>query len=302
MTDDPIAAGSAAESLMATHPVSPQWKLVMLRFFRHRMAVFSLVLLGVLAVASYGANFFAPASPTEQDLSLGSTPPSSAHWFGTDVLGRDQLSRMMFAGRITLTIGLAVAILATVIGTVLGSLAGYWRGKVDMIIARSTDVFLVLPAIAVLAVALGGRKNDITLIIIFVAAFSWMTTARVVRGIIFSLREREFIDAARVSGDSSFRIIVRHMLPNMVGPIVVNVTLGVAIAIIIESTLSFLGFGVQPPQASWGSLLSDARALIRTDKSYLVYIPGALIVLTVLAINFIGDGLRDAFDPQSEKH
>ena len=270
------------------------------RFLRRRIAVVSVFLFAVLMVGCFGAHWLAPYDQNEQDLLLGSVGPSLRHWFGTDDLGRDQLTEIMFAGRISLKIGLAVAFISTVVGTLLGVLAGFFGRAADQLLMRLTDLFLVVPAIAVLGIAIVKFGNDSTTIVLGLAGLSWMYVARVVRGEVLSIKEREFIDAARVSGASSSRIIAHHILPNAVGPILVNATLGVASAIVTESTLSFLGFGVQPPTTSWGRMLSDARGTVGTPKAYLIYFPSLALLLTVMSVNFIADGLRGTFDPQSE--
>ncbi len=179
-------------------------------------------------------------------------PPSTTHWFGTDSIGRDELTEVLYAGQASLSIGLAVAFLATIVGATVGSLAGYYRGWADQLVMRVTDLFLVIPQLVVLAIALKVFGQTIAMISIILAALFWMYIARVVRGQVLSIREKEFVEAARASGASPVRIIVRHIFPNIAGPIMVNATLAVAGAIIAESTLSFLGFGVQPPATSWG--------------------------------------------------
>ena len=276
-----------------------EWSTVSRRFLKRRIAVISVLVLAVVMGGCFGAHWLAPYDQNEQDLVLGPVGPSLRHWFGTDELGRDQLTEIMFAGRISLTIGLAVAFITTVVGTLLGALAGFFGRVPDQLLMRLTDLFLVLPAIAVLGIAIVKLGNDSTTIVLGLAGLSWMYVARVVRGEVLSIKEREFIDAARVSGASSCRIITRHILPNVVGLILVNATLGVASAIVTESTLSFLGFGVQPPTTSWGRMLSDARGTVGTSKAYLIYFPGLSLLLTVLSVNFIADGLRDASDPRS---
>ena len=278
-----------------------QWSTLSRRFLRRRIAVISVFVLAVLMAGCFGAHWLAPYDQNEQDLVLGPVGPSLQHWFGTDELGRDQLTEIMFAGRISLTIGLAVAFIATVVGTLLGALAGFFGRVPDQLLMRLTDLFLVLPAIAVLGIAIVRFGNDNTTIVVGLAGLSWMYVARVVRGEVLSIKEREFVDAARVSGASSARIIVHHILPNAVGAILVNATLGVASAIITESTLSFLGFGVQPPTTSWGRMLSDARGTVGTPKAYLIYFPSLSLLLTLLSVNFIADGLRDAFHPQPRR-
>ncbi|GAA1477363.1 ABC transporter permease [Nocardioides aestuarii] len=274
---------------------------ILRRFARHRLALLGTVVLLGLMVACYGAIWIAPSPQGAQDLVLGPTPPSGAHLLGTDDLGRDFLSELLFAGRISLTIGLVVALIATTVGTVLGAVAGYAGGWVDEVIMRITDLFLIVPGIAVLALALRGLGSSPTTIVLVLAALGWTYIARVVRSQVLSLREKEFVDAARVIGASTPRILLRHLLPNLAGVIAVNISLATAAAIIIESTLSFLGFGVQPPRTSWGNMLSQAAGLVGTDQVYLLYFPGLFILLTVLSINFIGDGLRDALDPQAKQ-
>ncbi|MBB5079450.1 ABC transporter permease [Nonomuraea endophytica] len=277
------------------------WQLARRRFLRHRLAVAGLAVLVLLLVGCFGADLIAPYERGAQNLLLGPVPPSAAHWFGTDELGRDYLTELLYAGRISLAIGLCVALLATVVGTALGAAAGFFGGWADEIIMRITDLFIVLPAIVVLAVVLQGAGRSPVVIVPVLAAIGWTTVARIVRGQVLSLREKEYIAAATVLGVTKWRIIVRHILPNLTGVIAVSTSLGAASAVIVESTLSFLGYGVQPPESSWGNLLSQASGLIGTGKVYLLYFPGLFILLTALAINFLGDGLRDAFDPKGAR-
>ena len=276
-------------------------RAILRRFARHRLALVGSVVLLSLLIACYGAAWIAPHPQGAQDLVLGPTPPSGDHLLGTDDLGRDFLSELLFAGRISLTIGLVVALISTAVGTVLGAVAGYAGGWVEEVIMRVTDLFLILPGIAVLALALRGLGSSPMTIVLVLAALGWTYIARVVRAQVLSLREKEFVDAARVIGASTARILLRHLLPNLAGVIAVNISLATAAAIIVESTLSFLGFGVQPPRTSWGNMLSQAAGLVGTDQVYLLYFPGLFILLTVLSINFIGDGLRDALDPQAKQ-
>jgi peptide/nickel transport system permease protein len=298
----PSAEGEFESATHAEPVARSQWALVRRRFFKHKVAIASIVVLLALVVLCFGAGFFARYESTDQDLLLGPVGPNTDHWFGTDQLGRDQFSRILEAGQISLKIGFAVAVISTALGTAIGAFAGYFGRATDQVLMRITDLFLIVPAIAILAVALEKWGHGDTVIILVLAGLFWMYVARVVRGEVLSLKEKEFIEAARASGASANRIIVRHIVPNIIGPIMVNVTLGVAAAIITESTLSFLGFGVQPPQASWGSMLAEAQGYVGSSQAYLIYAPALMILITVLAVNFIGDGLRDAFDPQSEKH
>jgi len=275
-----------------------QWQLFRRRFFKHRAALIGGVLLILLFVACFGAKYIAPYPKNHQDLLLGPTPPSKEHWMGTDELGRDQLTEILYAGQISLKIGLAVALISTAIGATLGAIAGYFGRWVDQILMRVTDMFLVIPAIAILAIALKKFGQTDTIIIMVLAALGWTYIARVVRGQVLSIKEKEFVEAARAAGASSTRVISRHVIPNCIGPIVVNTTLAIAAAIVTESTLSFLGFGLQKPATSWGNMLSDAEGYFG-HNTHLLYFPGLMILITVLCVNFLGDGLRDAFDPQT---
>ena len=285
-----------------------QWRNAQRQFARHKLALAALGFLVFMVLACFVGAQFVP-SPREQHLLVGSAGPTWAHWFGTDELGRDSLSRVLHGGQVSLRIAFGVAILSTVIGVVIGSLAGFYRGGLDELLMRFTDLWIALPALPLLAVAasigtvdLGpfgkldmGGPLGIALLLSFLL---WGSIARVVRGATLSLREREFVDAARTIGASNTRIIVRHVLPNCVGPIMVNATLVVAEAILIETTLSFLGVGIQPPTPSWGNLLTDAISTLE-DQWWLTVFPGMAIFLTVLAVNFLGDGLRDALDPRA---
>lgn len=274
---------------------------VLRRFVRHKLAVIGSIVLLLLLLACFGAPWIAPFPQGTQDLLLGPTPPSEAHWLGTDELGRDYLSELLYAGRISLAIGFFVSIVATIVGTAVGAVAGYLGGVTGEVIMRITDLFLIVPAVAILALALEALGSSPTTIVLVLAGLSWTYIARIVRSQVLSLREKEFVEAARVIGCSTPRILVRHLLPNLAGIIAVNISLATATAIIIESTLSFLGFGVQPPRTSWGNMLSQAAGFVGTPQVYLLYFPGLFILLTVLCVNFIGDGLRDALDPQGKQ-
>jgi peptide/nickel transport system permease protein len=270
------------------------------RLARHKPAMASAVVLALLALACFAAPVIAPFGRDQQGLALGAVGPSWRHWFGTDDLGRDQLTRLLYAGQISLEIGFAVALLSTLVGTVIGAVAGYLGKATDQVLMRVTDLFLVVPAVAVLAIALEKFGHARLTIIWVLAALFWMYVARVVRAQVLAIKEQEYIEAARASGASRRWIIARHVLPNCAGPIVVNATLSVAAAIVAESTLSFLGFGIQLPATSWGRMLADAEGTVGTSHAYLLYFPGLAILLTVLAVNFLGDGLRDAFDPERD--
>jgi peptide/nickel transport system permease protein len=303
-----LGSGEPAQPLPAPGVAQSQWQLVRRRFLEHRVAVVSLVVLGLLfvvcvlladVIAPYPAN---PDLGDPEVLEAAREPPSAEHWLGTDTAGRDQLSRLLKGGQTSLLIGLSVALVATVVGTMIGAVAGFYGRWIDQVLSRLTDLVLVIPAIAVLAIAgkyLGGGTPAVLIVIL--SALFWTYVARVVRGLVLTLKEKEFVEAAHASGASNSRIVVRHILPNMIGPIVVAATLAVTTAILAESTLSYLGFGVQAPSVSWGRMLSNAEGATGTSLSYLIYAPGLAIVITLLSINFVGDGLRDAFDPHSRR-
>lgn len=266
------------------------------RFKRHKLAIAAGVVLALLVASAIAAPLIAPYSFHAIDLANPVAPPGWRHWFGTDGLGRDQLTRVLYGGRVSLLVGVTVALAAGVIGTIVGALAGYYGRWVDNLLMRVTDLMLSLPGLVVLIVAsriLGGSTWEI---IVILSALFWMGDARIVRGLFLSLKEKEYVEAARASGGSNSRIIFLHILPNALGPIVVNTTLDVADAILTESALSFLGFGIQPPTPSWGNMLEGAQNFTLTAP-WLVWFPGLAILVTVLAVNFLGDGLRDALDP-----
>jgi peptide/nickel transport system permease protein len=301
------APAEAAQAVPVGETVArSQWTLFWRRFFRHRLAVVAGCVLLLLYLAVIFAKQITPydLNPkiTAHSFDIANHGPSLKHWFGTDELGRDQFTRIVYAGRISLYSGLSVAVISTLFGTLVGALAGYFGRWADNLLMRFTDLVLVIPALAILLIAgqkiktSGGSSPAIVLVL---SILFWMPIARVVRGVFLSLKEKEFIEAARATGASSSRIMFRHMLPNTIGPIVVNATLVVGLAIITESTLSFLGFGIQPPTVSWGNMLAQSEGSVGTPTAYLIYFPGMAILLTVLAVNYLGDGLRDAFDPQS---
>ncbi len=291
--------GELAAGVTATPQT--QWQMFRRRFVRHRPAMIGLVTLIVLILACFLSPWIAPYGQNEQDLLAPVECCSADHPFGTDDLGRDYFSEVLYAGRISLAIGLSVGILSTILGAAIGLVAGYFGGWRESSLMRFTDLFLIVPQIALLAVALQAFGKSPPIIIVVLSFIFWMTIARVVRGQVLSLKEKEYVEAARAAGASPNRIMFRTILPNLVGVITVNATLSVAAAIVTESTLSFLGFGVQRPDTSWGNMLSDARGYVGTSKAHLIYFPGLMLLLVTLSINFLGDGLRDALDPQSER-
>jgi peptide/nickel transport system permease protein len=258
------------------------------------------VILTVVAVAALFADYIAPYpfdAPNVPDRSLAPTF-EGFHIFGTDKIGRDYFSRTLYGTRTSLYVAFIVASVSTFLGIVIGGIAGYYGGRVDNLLMRMTDLFLVVPFLAVLLVlsAFLGAGNPVRVAFILAILF-WTSLARIVRGEFLGLREKEFVEAAKVLGASDSRIIFRHILPNTVGPIIVNATLIVATAILVEAALSFLGFGIQPPFPALGKLISDGQDSL-TTQWWLATFPGLTIVLIALCINFIGDGLRDALDPK----
>jgi ABC-type dipeptide/oligopeptide/nickel transport system permease subunit len=293
-----------------------QWAYARTRFFRHKLAVVSLLILLLFGVIALFPGFFAPYGYDEipftdpvkiienPNIVVESInqPPTLKEWhlFGTDQLGRDSLSRVIFGMRTSLWVALFVAIVSTAIGTTIGAIAGYNGGVIDNLLMRFTDLILVLPFLAVLlTLAAFFGTGDPTRVALILAFLFWTTIARIIRGVFLSLREKEYVEAAKAAGASDLRIILRHMLPNTVGPIIVNATLVVAAAILTEAALSFLGFGTPPPTPSWGRMLQESQELLFAAPR-LAIVPGIAIALAVLGFNLLGDGLRDHYDPRME--
>ncbi len=280
-----------------------QWGYALRRFLRHRLAMGGLVVLLFLAVVAIFADFFAAYPYDEPDFNNLVSPPTTEgkHYFGTDFLGRDSLSRVIYGLQTSMWVALVVALLATFIGTMIGAISGYFGGWIDNLLMRLTDLVLTLPGLAVLltlSVYLG--EGDPFRVAVILALLFWTGFARIVRGTFLSLREKEFVEAAKASGAGDARIMFRHMLPNSLGPIIVNATLIIAAAILVEAALSFLGFGIQPPTPALGKLISDGQTQ-GLDSWWLVTFPGLVIVIIALAVNFVGDGLRDALDPTQRR-
>jgi peptide/nickel transport system permease protein len=277
-----------------------QRTLMWRRFRRHKLAIASLVTLVVIGLATLLAGVLSPYEYSEQHLDQILQGPSAEHLLGTDQLGRDELTRLLYGGRISLLVGLGVALVSGVIGTLVGVAAGYYGGRLDNAVMRLTDLFLSIPLLVLLIIASRATGGSIRDIVLVLSLALWMFLARIVRGLFLSLREKEFVEAARSIGASNRRIIFRHMLPNALGVIIVSITLTVAIAILTESLLSFLGFGIQPPTPTWGNMLEDGRPQM-TYAAWLVWFPGLAILITVMCVNFLGDGLRDALDPTQRR-
>jgi peptide/nickel transport system permease protein len=283
---------------MTTAVASP-WRSGRRRFRRHPAAVIGVVFLLIVVLAAIFARPLSGHDPNAIDLLHARAAPSRGHLLGTDSTGRDVFSRLLFAGRISLGVGIASAGLAVFLGTVLGGLAGLLGGWVDSLVMRLADVFMSFPSLVVIVVVSGILGPSVLTMIIAIGLFQWPICGRIVRGVTLSLREQEYVLASRATGAGSLWLMRSHIMPAALPPISVAATLAVAQAVGLEATLSFLGLGVQPPAASWGNMLTDAQSLtvIRTEP-WLWLSPGIAVALTVLAVNFVGDGLRDAVDPR----
>lgn len=279
------------------------FKIALRRFLKNKLAVASVFIILLIIVAVAFAPLLTDYDPTKSNLKLIEHPPSKEHILGNDSSGRDNWARFLYGGRISMIVGFSAMAFTLIIGVTLGSIAGYYGGKVDAIIMRATDLMLMLPfLVLVLTIVAIIDKITITIFVTIIALTSWPTLTRIIRGTYLSLREQEFILGAKAIGVSDFRIIFKHFIPNAIGPIVVNATLMMATYIIIESALSFLGFGIPQPTPTWGNMISEAQSLRILRNSPEAWVPPGLAILTtVLCINFIGDGLRDAFDPKSNR-
>ena len=282
-----------------TGPVVGQGRLFWRRLRRHRLALVSLFAVVLISLLCLAAPLLAPFDFDAIDLGSIRRPPSLGHWLGTDDLGRDLLTRILYGGRVSILIGLFAALIGTGFGSLVGAVAGYYGGRVDGALMRFTDVVYSIPTLPLLIVLASYTQAGATSMAVTIGVLSWMATARVVRGEVLKIRSMEYVEAARGLGATNARIIGRHVLPNAVGPIVVGATLAVGNAIILESSLSFLGLGVQPPTPTWGNMLMDAQSTMATQP-WLSIFPGLAILVVVLAVNFLGDGLQDALDPRAE--
>ena len=272
----------------------------LVRLRKNKMAMISLCFLLLLIVIALLTPWIAPYSYEEQNLSLGASAPSAQHWLGTDILGRDQLTRIMYGSQISLAVGFIATAVALTIGVLWGATAGFVGGRVDAIMMRTVDALYALPFtifIILLTVVFG---SSLLLLFLAIGAVEWLTMARIVRGQVLTIKKQEFVEAAISMGLSPWRIISRHLIPNVLGPVIVYTTLTIPSVILLESFLSFLGLGVQPPASSWGSLISNG---VETMEEYpwLLIFPGLVLTMTLFSLNFLGDGLRDALDPKASK-
>ena len=293
-----VARAAGADAAQPLARSRSQWRLAAERFAAHRLAVVSIFVLLALALLSAFAPLVSPYDPERTRLLDIYEAPSAIHPFGTDSLGRDLATRILYGGRVSLSVGVLAVTVAISFGTLVGMLAGYYGRWVDTVLMRFVDMMFSFPRLFLLIIfGVFFKGMTIGVIVTVLGLLSWMTTSRLVRAQFLALKEREFVLAARAVGVPDRRIILRHLLPNALAPIIVAATLGVASAIISESTLSFLGLGIQPPTPSWGNMLRDAGGDME-KAPWLAIFPGLAIFLAVVAINFIGDGLRDALDPR----
>jgi len=266
------------------------------RFRTHRPALVAAGVLALLALLAALAPWISPHQPGAIDLHRIAAAPDRAHPLGTDELGRDVLTRLLWGGRVSLAVGVGAALISAAIGIPYGAIAGFRGGQLDTLMMRAVDFLLAFPAVFVLLILASFSRGTVLHVVLYLGLFGWMGIARLVRGQVLSLRERDFVLAARALGMSDRRILVRHLVPNAVAPVIVAVTLGVAGAMLVEAALDFLGFGVPPDTPSWGNLLTNAEAYL-TTAPLLAIAPGLCITIAVVCVNFVGDALRDALDP-----
>jgi len=291
--------------LMAGEALAPEagrslWHDAWARMRKNRMAVFGAIALAIIAAASLIGPLVIAYGYEEQNLVLGAAPPSAAHPLGTDKLGRDQLARILYGGRVSLLVGVAATAVSLTIGLLWGSVAAYFGGKVDAVMMRIVDILYALPftIFVILLMTVFGR--NFVLLFVAIGAVEWLTMARIVRGQVLALKKQEFIEAAIALGLRKRRIILRHLIPNVLGPVAVYTTLTIPAVMLLEAFLSFLGLGVQPPMSSWGLLIKEGAEMMEEAPWLLLY-PAALFTLTLFSLNFLGDGLRDALDVRASR-
>ena len=272
------------------------WKILK----RNPVAMTCLVIVILLTLIALFATVIAPYDPDAIDMPMKLAPPSAEHWFGCDEMGRDILSRCIYGCRISLSVGLVSQLITLVIGYFMGVCAGYFGGRVDSVISFMIQVFSSLPDLLLAMALMFALGRGLVNLYIALGVLSWAKTARLIRGTVLQLKEKEYVQACRIDGGSSLRIIMRHLLPNCIPTLIITVTMGIPSAILSEASLSFLGLGVRSPMASWGAMISSSKTFIRTSPFYSLF-PGFCIIITVIAFNMLGDGLRDALDPKLRK-
>ncbi|MEJ2530516.1 MAG: ABC transporter permease [Halioglobus sp.] len=294
MTTDTITSISEAEQGTSL------WKDAWLRLRKNHLAIFGLVVLSLFIVIALLTPWIAPYSYEAQNLELGASPPSARHWLGTDIFGRDLLTQIMYGGRISLAVGFVATAVALLIGVTWGAIAGYAGGRVDAVMMRLVDILYALPFMIFIVLLMVVFGRNMLLLFLAIGAVEWLTMARIMRGQVQSLRQQEFVEAAISLGLSPATIIRRHLVPNALGPIIVYTTLTIPNVMLLEAFLSFLGLGIQPPQTSWGLLISYGAETME-EFPWLLIFPGLALTLTLFSLNFLGDGLRDALDVRGSK-
>ncbi|MET3937772.1 peptide/nickel transport system permease protein [Paenibacillus sp. PvP094] len=278
---------------------SMRWRNLRTQFRHQKLGIAAVIILGIFVLASLFA-FLSPHDPNEIVVMERLQQPSADHWFGTDDYGRDYLARALYGGRVSLAVGFLSMAIAVIVGTLVGTVSGYFGGWVDNTLMRIVDVLMSIPSFFLMLILNAYLKPGIGTIIVIIGVLSWMNIARIVRAEAMSVKQREYVLYARVSGQKPFRIIMKHIIPNIMPTIIVAATINIAGAILMESSLSFLGLGVKQPNSSWGSMLNDAQGFI-SEAPYMAIFPGLFILLTVLSFNFLGDVFRVAFEPKANK-
>ena len=276
------------------------WEDAWIKLRKNRLALIGLGLLIFLCIMSLLTPWIAPYGYEEQNLLMGATPPSAQHWLGTDIFGRDMLTRIMWGGRVSLMVGFIATAVALAIGVIYGAVAGYVGGRVDAVMMRLVDILYALPFMIFIILLMVVFGRNLLLLFFAIGAVEWLTMARIVRGQVMSLRKQEFVEAAHSLGLSQWIIIRRHIIPNTLGPVIVYTTLTIPSVMLLEAFLSFLGLGIQPPQTSWGLLISYGAETME-EYPWLLIFPGAALTITLFSLNFLGDGLRDALDVRGSK-
>jgi oligopeptide transport system permease protein len=307
MTDAPVNSNNISDSKTVADSKAVDfesgtslWQDAWVRLKKNHMAIFGLYVLGFLVVVSLLTPWIAPYGYEDQNLVLGAVGPNAEHWLGTDTLGRDLLTRIMYGGRVSLMVGFIATAVALTIGVTWGAVAGFFGGRIDAMMMRVVDVLYALPFMIFIVLLMVVFGRNVLLLFLAIGAVEWLTMARIVRSQVLSLRHQEFVEAATSIGLSQWTIIRRHIIPNSLGPVIVYTTLTIPSVMLLEAFLSFLGLGIQPPQSSWGLLISYG---VETMEEYpwLLIFPGLVLSLTLFALNFLGDGLRDALDPKASK-
>lgn len=290
--------GLSGQNLLSSHsPGAEAWR----KLKKNKLAMFGLIFIFLLIVIALLTPWLAPYSYETQNLKLGASPPSAQHWLGTDIHGRDLLTRLMFGSRISLLVGFAATAVSLSIGLLWGTIAGYVGGRVDTFMMRCIDILYALPFMMLIILLMVVFGRSLLLLFLAIGMVEWLTMARIVRIQVMNIRQQEFILATKVIGLSHWKIISRHIMPNILGPVIVYVTLTIPSVMLLEAFLSFLGLGIQPPQSSWGVLISRGVESME-EYPWLLLFPGITLSLTLFALNFLGDGLRDALDPRTVKN